>query len=185
MLKNAITAFAVVASVNAASAQDIDIFIDPFGGTVTMQYYGSLPVQQLWSDISVRLSGNGPITILNQSNNYTDLLSPNGAVITGNGTGNVTFVGTAGGALLGGTHTPDNPWAPFTFSYGGDFQHFGFELFGQNTCYFVQAPFGNPINILNGDGSPGPLSYRIWGPAPGTATLLAFSGVVAFRRRRA
>jgi hypothetical protein len=185
MKMKAIAACVVLGTPSVTAAQDCSILVNPFGGTVTIEYNGSLPVQQLWSDISVRLSGNGPITILNQSNNYTDLLSPNGAVITGNGTGNVTFVGTAGGALLGGTHTPDNPWAPFTFSYGGDFQHFGFQLFGQNTCYFVQAPFGNPINILNGDGSPGPLSYRIWGPAPGTATLLAFSGVVAFRRRRA
>lgn len=184
MKMKAIAACVVLWTASIASAQDCTIVVDPFIGTVTIQYNGSLPVQQLWSDISVRISGNGPITILNQSNNYTDDLSPNGAVITGNGTGNVTFVGTAGGSLFSGTHNDYNPWTPFIFSYGGDLQHFGFQLFGQNTCMFVQAPFGNPVNMLNADGSQGPLTYRIWGPAPGTAALLAFGGVVGARRRR-
>ncbi len=184
MKMKAIAACVVLGTTSVTAAQDCSIFVNPFGGTVTIEYNGSLPVQQLWSDISVRISGNGPITILNQSNNYTDILSPNGAVITGNGTGNVTFVGAAAGLLLGGGHSDANPWEPFTFSYGGDYQHFGFQLFGQNTCMFVQAPFGNPVNMLNADGSQGPLTYSIWGPAPGTAALLAFGGIVGARRRR-
>lgn len=120
-------------------AQDVSIWTDPFGGTVTIHYNGTLRISQLWSDISVRITGDAPITITNQSLNYTDGLSPNGAVITGNGTNEVTFVGTAGGPLFGGTHTPVNSWEPFTFSYDGSYSAFHFELFGQNTCMFIQA----------------------------------------------
>ena len=171
---------------SSASAQfDNTIVVDPFAGTVNITYNGALPVQQLWSDISVRITGDGAINILTQSSNYTDLLSPTGAVITGDGSGDVTFVGAAGGSLLGGTHTPDNPWAPFTFSYAGDVNNFGFELFGQNTNTFVQAPFGNPINMLNGDGSQGPQSFEvIIVPAPASAALLGLGGLAAIRRRR-
>ena len=170
---------------SAAAQVDCTICPDPFGGTVTITYNGSLPVQQLWSDISVRITGNGAITILSESPNYTDLLSPGGAVITGNGTNEVTFVGAAGGTLLGGTHSANNPWTPFTFSYEGDIANFGFELFGQNTNTFVQAPFGNPINMLNGDGSQGPQSFEvIIVPAPASAALLGLGGLAAIRRRR-
>ena len=169
---------------SAAAQVDCTICPDPFGGTVTITYNGSLPVQQLWSDISVRITGNGAITILSESPNYTDLLSPSGAVITGNGTNEVTFVGTAGGSLLGGTHSDNNPWTPFTFSYEGDIANFGFELFGQNTNTFVQAPFGNPINMMNGDGSLGPMTFEICIPAPATVALLAFGGFGTSRRRR-
>ncbi|MCA9273212.1 MAG: hypothetical protein KDA31_09220 [Phycisphaerales bacterium] len=168
-------------------AQDVSIWTDPFGGTVTIHYNGTLRISQLWSDISVRITGDAPITITNQSLNYTDGLSPNGAVITGNGTNEVTFVGTAGGPLFGGTHTPVNSWEPFTFSYDGSYSAFHFELFGQNTCMFIQAPFGNPINMLNADGSQGPLSFCVnfeCFPAPSSAALLAFGGVAGTRRRR-
>ncbi|MCA9273213.1 MAG: PEP-CTERM sorting domain-containing protein [Phycisphaerales bacterium] len=171
---------------SSATAQDCVITVDPALGTVAIQYNGALPVQQLWSDISVRLTGDGAINILTQSSNYTDLLSPTGAVITGDGTNDVTFVGAAGGSLLGGTHSPDNPWAPFTFSYAGDVNNFGFELFNQNTNTFVQAPFGNPINMVNGDNSQGPMTYRvdIVVPAPASAALLGLGGLAAIRRRR-
>ena len=171
--------------VSSAAAQDCTICVDPYDGTISITYNGTLPVQQLWSDISVRLTGSGPITILSQSPNYTDLLSPTGAVITGDGTNEVTFVGAAGGTLLGGSHTPDNPWAPFTFHYDGLIADFSLELFGQNTNTFVQPPFGNPINMVNGDGSLGPMTFEVcYPPAPGTVALLAFGGVVTSRRRR-
>ena len=179
-----ISACVVLGTASIASAQDCTICVDPFTGTANITYNGSLPIQQLWSDISVRISGNGPISILSQSPNYTDALSPAGAVITGNGTNEVTVVGTAGGSLFGGTQSPDNPWTPFTFSYGGNIASFSFEMFGQNTNTFVQAPFGNPINMINGDGSPGPMTYEVCIPAPMTGALLALAGVGASRRRR-
>lgn len=170
---------------SSAVAQDNVITVDPFNGTVNIQYNGALPVQQLWSDISVRITGNGAINITGASSNYTDDLSPAGPVITGDGSNSVEFVATAGGSLFNGTHTADNPWSPFTFSYAGDLGGFGFELFNQNTNTFVQAPFGNPINMINGDGSPGAQSYRVdIVPAPASAALLGLGGLAAIRRRR-
>lgn len=170
---------------SSAVAQDNTIVVDPFAGTVNITYNGALPVQQLWSDISVRITGNGAINILSESPNYTDDLTPAGADISGDGSTSVEFVGNAGGSLFNGTHTPDNPWSPFTFSYAGDLGGFGFELFNQNTNTFVQAPFGNPINMINGNGSAGPQSYEvIIVPAPASAALLGLGGLAAIRRRR-
>ncbi len=170
---------------SSAVAQDNTIVVDPFAGTVNITYNGALPVQQLWSDVSVRITGNGAINILSASSNYTDDLSPAGPVVTGDGTGDVTFVATAGGSLFNGTHTPDNPWAPFTFSYAGDLANFGFELFNQNTNYFQGGIFGDPINMVNGNNTPGPQSYEvIIVPAPASAALLGLGGLAAIRRRR-
>ena len=171
--------------VSSVAAQDCTICANPVAGTISITYNGTLPIQQLWSDISVRMSGNGPVTILSESSNYTDVLSPNGAVITGNGTNEVTFVGSASGPVLDGVHTPDNPWIPLTFSYQGEYSSFSFEMFGQNTNTFVQAPFGNPINMINGNGSLGPMTFEILCiPSSASAALLGFAGIGAMRRRR-
>ncbi len=184
-MKTAAMILAAGIASSAAAQVDNTITVDPFAGTVQIEYHGALPIQQLWSDISVRITGDGAINIQSVSSNYTDLLSPSGPVITGDGTNEVTFVGAAAGQLLGGVHTPDNPWAPFTFSYAGDAANFGFELFGQNTNFFVMAPFGNPINMINGDGTPGPQSFEvIIVPAPASAALLGLGGLAAIRRRR-
>lgn len=173
-----------------AAAQDCFITISPFSGTISISYQGALPVQQLWSDISIRLSGDAPITITSQSNVYTSVLTPGGAQITGNGTNIVEFVGAAPGALLGAQVNSSDPFSPFTFSYAGTFGGFGVSLFSQNTCTFVLPPFGNPINMVNANGSLGPLTWRLdpnFPPAavsPGTAALLGFAGVIGARRRR-
>lgn len=168
----------------SAAAQDVIITINPFLGSLGIQYFGALPILQLWSDISIRISGDSPITITNQSSVYTSSLTPTGPVITGNGTNSVTFVGAAGGSLFGGTVDNSNLFSPLAFSYGGSSSAFRFQLFSQNTCTFIQPPFGNPINMMNADGSVGPLSFVVEGPAPGTAALLAIAGVAGARRRR-
>lgn len=185
MKMKAIAACVVLGTTSVTAAQDCTIVVDPFGGTVAIYYNGSLPVQQLWSDISFRMTGDAPITITNQSNVYTDILSPTGAVITGNGTNEVTFVGTSGGSIFGGVQNSSNPFTPFTFNYEGSVAGFGCELFGQNTCMFVQAPFGNPINMMNANGTLGPLTFNeVCIPAPASVALLTLAGVGASRRRR-
>lgn len=166
-------------------AQDVTITINPFSGTISINYQGALPVQQLWSDISFRMTGDGPITITSQSNVYTSVLTPGGAEINGNGTNAVEFVGAAPGSLLGAPVNSSNPFSPFTFTYAGTFTGFHCELFGQNTCMFVQPPFGNPINMMNADGSLGPLTFNeVCIPVPATAALLGLAGIAGVRRRR-
>lgn len=170
---------------SSAAAQDVTITVDPFNGTVSTAYNGALPVQQLFSSISVRLTGDAAISIDSQSNVYTSVLSPAGAAITGNGTGLVTFVGEAPGSLLGAPVDSSNPFSPFTFTYGGSLAGFNFELFSQNTSTFVQAPFGNPINMVNANNTLGPLTFEvIIVPAPASAALLGLGGLAAIRRRR-
>lgn len=173
---------------SSAAAQDVIITVDPTVGTVSMNYVDATPIgaiQQLWSSISVRLTGDAPITIGTQSSVYTSALTPTGAAIGGNGTGNVTFVGEAGGALFGGAVDSSNPFAPFTFNYGGTLAGFNFQLFGQNSITFVQPPFGNPQNLVNANGTAGPISFRVdIVPAPASAALLGLGGLAAIRRRR-
>lgn len=183
---------AVLASsiATSAAAQDVSITIDPFVGTISAQYNGFMPLIQIFNSIAIRLSGDAPITITSQSNVYTSILTPGGAEINGNGTNVVEFIGEAPGALLGATVNSSNPFSPFTFSYSGSFSSFNVEFFSQTSIIFVQAPFGNPINLVNADGSQGPLTFTTFpfGPpnpvSPGTAALLGIAGVVGARRRR-
>lgn len=173
------------------AAQDVFITIDPFSGTISAQYNGALPVQQIFSSLAIRLTATSPITITSQSSVYTSVLSPGGAQINGNGTNVVEFIGEAPGSLLGAPVDASNPFSPFTFSYDGPFAGFYVEIFSQTSITFIQPPFGNPINLVNADGSQGPLTYSTFplGPppnpvAPGTAALLGIAGVVGARRRR-
>lgn len=169
----------------SAMAQDVFITINPFTGTISAEYAGALPLQQMFSSIAIRLIGDSPITITSQSSVYTSVLTPGGAQITGNGTHMVEFVGEAPGALLGAPVDSSNPFSPFTFSYNGDYSAFQFEFFSQTSANFVQPPFGNPINMINADGSVGPLSSAVnFIPAPGTAALLGFAGMIGAWRRR-
>lgn len=180
-----VAAIVVSAGLSASAlGQDVLIAVDITGGTMEAIYVGALPLQQMFSSIAVRISGNGPITITSQSNVYTSVLSPGGAAISGNGTNVVEFVGEAPGALLGAPVDSSNPFSPFTFSYGGTLDGFSLAFFSQTTVTFVQPPFGNPINMVNADGSLGPLTFAVVPPAPGTAALLGFAGVVGARRRR-
>lgn len=172
---------------SSAAAQDITITVNPTPGaeSLTIGYNGGLVVQQLWSDISVRLTGDGPINVTSQQNVYTSVLTPAGATITGNGTGVVTFVGAAPGALLGAPVNSADPFSPFTFTNGGTAGGLVLELFSQNTSTFVLPPFGNPINMMNANGSLGPLTFEIvYVPAPASAALLGLGGLAAIRRRR-
>jgi hypothetical protein len=185
-----IALLAAVGLASTAAAQDIVITIDPVAGTINAFFLGTLPpgngnVAQVWSDIGIRLSGDGPITISNFSPTYTSFLTPTGPVVTGNGSSSVLFQASAGGPIFGTPFDSSNPFTPFSFSYGGSFGAFRAELVGQNTLFTtLPAPFGNAFNFQNADGSPGVLSFVLGVPAPGSATLLGFAGLAAARRRR-
>lgn len=167
-----------------ASAQDVVFTINPIAGTVEAEYFGDLVLLQMWSSISVRLTGDGPIDITSQNSVYTSILTPGGAQIAGNGANSVEFLGEAPGTLLGAPVDSSNPFSPFAFSYSGSYDEFEFELFGQNTVTFYMPPFHNPVNIINTSG-PALLSWSVEiVPAPATAALLGFAGVVGARRRR-
>lgn len=170
---------------SSAAAQDVTIIVDPGLGTVSFEYNGPNTIQQNWSSISVRLTGDAAINITSESSVYTSALTPAGAEITGNGSTEVTFVGEAGGALFGGAVDNSNPFNPFTFSYAGDLGAFDFVLFSQNSLTFPLPPFGDPQNLMNANGSQGPISYEvIIVPAPASAALLGLGGLAAIRRRR-
>lgn len=173
---------------SSAAAQDVVITVNPVAGSVSFAYVDPTPIgtiTQLWNSISVRLTGDAPISIASQSNVYTSILTPAGAAITGNGTNSVEFVGEAPGALLGAAVDSSNPFSPFTFNYGGSVGAFGFQLFSQNSILFVLPPFGNPQNLVNANNTAGPISFRVdIVPAPASAALLGLGGLAAIRRRR-
>ena len=182
-MKNTLACALATLSLGAAG-QDVVFTINPIGGTVEAEYFGDLVLQQMWSSISVRISGDGPLHITSENPVYTNLLSPTGAIIAGEGTNNLTFVGEAVGDHLGGPIDSRNPFSPFTFSYAGSLSAFDFELFSQNTVTFVQPPFGNAVNLINGS-NPGTISFRIdIVPAPATTALLGIGGIGMMRRRR-
>lgn len=184
-----IALLAAVGLTSAASAQDIVITINPFDGSIRAEFLGTLPagttgLSQVWSDVGIRLSGNGPITISSFDPSYTSFLTPNGPVITDNGSSNVLFLATAGGPIFGTPFNNSNPFSPFSFSYGGSFSAFRAELVGQNTTFFIGGPFGTPLNFQNANGSPGVLTFELFFPSPSTATLLGIAGLAVARRRR-
>lgn len=173
---------------SSAAAQDVVITVDPSVGSVSFEYFGALPITQLWNSISVRLTGDAPITISNDSPVYTSFFF-GGPLITGNGTNSVEFVGEAPGALAPVVPAPvdsSNPFSPFTFNYAGSAGAFGFELFSQNSIMFnLNPPFGDPRNLVNADNTLGPISFRVdIVPAPASAALLGLGGLAAIRRRR-
>lgn len=176
---------------SSAAAQDVVITVNPEAGTVSFAYVDPTPIgpiTQLWNSISVRLTGDAPITISGDSPVYTSFFF-GGPLITGNGTNSVEFVGEAPGALAPVVPAPvdsSNPFSPFTFNYAGSAAAFGFELFSQNSIMFNQnPPFGNPVNLVNADNTLGPISFRVdIVPAPASAALLGLGGLAAIRRRR-
>jgi hypothetical protein len=186
----ALLAAAGVAS-SAAAQADLVVCVEEVSAgnwTVSAQYFGPIlgtAISQIWSDTSVRLTGNGNIDIGAFNNSYNSFFGP--PVITGDNTGNVTFVGAAPGPLLGGVFDPSNPMFVFNFTYGGTAGALTFNLIGQNTAFFAQPPFGNPVNYQNANGTPGALSFAVVIkpiPAPATAALLGLGGLAAARRRR-
>lgn len=169
----------------AAQAQEVVVTVNPVAGTFSAEYLGSSQVLQLFYDITVRLTGDGPITITNESPVFTSLFTPSGAEITGNGTDTVTFVGWAPGLAGGSPADSSNPFEPFTFDYDGTFDEFGVEFYGLTSCIFRTLPFDDPIAMVNGNGTLGPLSFRIdIVPAPASALLLGLLGIGAAKRRR-
>lgn len=167
-----------------AAAQDVIVTVNPIEGTFSAEYFGPEVLLQMFGGIAVRLTGDGPISITGQSDVYTSILTPSGAAIAGNGTDLVEFVGMAPGDLLGAPVDSSNPFEPFTFSYGGTFNQFGVEFFSETYINVVVWQL-NPYKMVNANGSQGPVSFRIdIVPAPATAALLAFAGVVGARRRR-
>ena len=167
-------------------AQDVVVTVNPVVGTFSAEYFGITPVRQLFAVISVRLSGDAPINITDESPVFTSLLYPMGAEVTGNGSNEVTFFGEAPGQVLGGPQDSSNPFEPFTFDYAGSLDNFDVEFYGLTGMAFIMPPFGNGIlNMVNGDGTLGSLSFRIdIVPAPASATLLGLAGLGALRRRR-
>lgn len=185
----------IAACVGSVAGQDLIVcyeprMVDPFGVitySVTAQYFGPIlgtGISQIWSDVSVRITSDGPITITDFNDSYVSLLGP--PVIAGQGTTDLTFVAVAPGPIIGGVFDSSNPLSVFEFTapFGAELPRI--ELVGQNTVLFSQPPFGNLENYQNADGSPGPLTFdvRFKFPAPGSAGLLAFAGVLATRRRR-
>jgi hypothetical protein len=186
----ALLAAAGLASTAAAQA-DLVVCVEEVSAgnwTVFGQYNGPIlgtGISQIWSDTSVRITGNGNIDIGAFNNSYNSFFGP--PVITGDNSTNVTFVGTAPGPLLGGVFDASNPLNVFSFTYGGAAANLALTLVGQNTAFFAQAPFGNPVNYQNADGTPGQLTFAVVIkpiPAPASAALLGLGGLAAARRRR-
>jgi hypothetical protein len=191
-MQRALTVVAFWAGAFSCAAQaDLLITVDPFAGTLGAEFRSPLPagatgVGTIWSDVSFRITGDGPITIDTTTWNqqYDSFFGP--PVITGNGTSAVTFVAIAPGPLLGGSFDSSNPLSVMTFQYGGSASAFGFELVGQNSAAFTGGgPFGLVLLYQDSAGNPGDLSFEVAVlPAPGAAAVLGLGGVLAARRRR-
>lgn len=191
-MKRALSVLAVAAWSSSCAAQaDLLITVDPIAGTLGAEFQTPLPagvsgISTIWSDVSFRITGDGPITIdaTTWNQQYDSFFGP--PVITGNGTSEVLFVASAPGPLLGGSFDPSNPLSVMTFQYGGSLDAFGFSLVGQNSATFSNGgPFGLVLLYQDSAGNPGDLSFEASIlPAPGAGVLLAFGGAVASRRRR-
>lgn len=184
-MKSWVIILLLVAS-NAYSDEGADVVltVDLSSNMVQGEYFGDLPMIQMWSDIAVRLSGDSPISIYEESPVYTSINSPSGAVIDDNNTNSVTFTGKAHGVLFASPFDNSNPFTPFSFSYDGSYDAFHFELVGLNQLYFNIRPFGMVLPLGSGNDET-TLSYRIdIIPAPATTALLGIGGIGMMRRRR-
>lgn len=112
----------------------------------------------------------------------SDFFGPATVDITGN---TVEFVGGNILPPLNNAGGPDSNNPLTLFQIEAD-QVFSFELVGQVTGAYTGVPFPEILTYQDAQGNAGNTPYRIsiFPPAPGSASLLAFAGVVAVRRRR-
>lgn len=189
---------------SAASAQDLVVTVDvsdPTAGTITAEFLGVLPpdatgIGQVLCDVSITLSGNGPITFTDWDPSYEVPLvfgpTPTGPVITGNGSNTVEFAGsTDPTGLFGGPPiNSSNPLLVATFTYGGDARFFRSTLIGQNailfrddspvfgfTKEFITVPVGSDEVVTR-------TFELVVIPAPASAALLGLGVLAGVRRRR-
>ncbi|RNC81487.1 MAG: hypothetical protein ED559_06755 [Phycisphaera sp.] len=108
------------------------------------------------------------------------------ATVTASST-SIDFLGGNTLPPLNNTDGPDSSNPLFLFSVEGNLT--GFELVGQVTGAYAPAggsPFPTILTYQDANGNQGDTPYDIdfCFPSPGSASLLAFAGIAAVRRRR-
>lgn len=97
----------------------------------------------------------------------------------------IEFIGTNTLPPLNNAGGPDSSNPLHIGSFELDGRVTNVELVGQVTGAYSGIPFPEILTYQNADGSPGTTDYTIFCfPSPGSASLLAFAGIAAIRRRR-
>ncbi len=181
----------------SASAQDtiftVEFDVTTDTGEIRAEYFSDLPgattaIGAVWSDTSFRLTGDGPIDILDYNPGYSSPIFQD-PDIDGRGTEDLTFVGVQPASPLG-TPDPSNPLWVADFSYQGSSDQLRMELFGQNTALFLGdplSPFGTILRYIGVQTPPPELTWRIdivIIPAPAALGVAPIVLVAARRRRK-
>lgn len=168
---------------SAAAQPDLLITVDNFAGDnwrVSAEFnQPGFDITQIWIDAQFDLTGDGSeITVTDYNPSYDTTLG-DATVINGS---TASFRGFASSFF--GVADPSNPLDVIEFGYAGDFDALELTLVGLNQGLFSTFPADIRV-YQNEDGSPGLSTFGIqYIPAPGTAGLLAASGLLASRRRR-
>ncbi len=174
-----VAAVAGLVCAGSAASQNLAVSFQPTGEPDTYdmvaELFGPLappitdePVDTMlaiWSDTTVRFTGDGPITILSWNPAYDTLLaSPE---VTGDGTNDVEFFGAQN--LVFGTPDSSNPFVSLRFRYEGSPEAFSAEMSGQNLLLgpaVSQCSRGCLLLYMSIVGDLGPLTHS-FGPLPG------------------
>ncbi|MEL6796270.1 MAG: GC-type dockerin domain-anchored protein [Planctomycetota bacterium] len=178
-------AVSLAALASPALAQTLAISFEPTGEPNTYEMVGEFfgpfqvnlsqyfidDVRSVWADTHVRLTGDGPITVLDWNPTYDTQLG--GPVITANGAAQIEFQGNTNNFFS--TLDESNPLRVMRFRYEGSPSAFSAEMAGQNSLLLDGAPHLLIFLYMNVSGELG-LATHSFGPLPGVECVADING---------